>query len=226
MLKTQKSILASVGILAVISLSACSNSNDNAPNDSVNTPTDSSDIVVTVEESLLLLPNSYLPRFTLNNSDVTADEVFRRIDYTDDPNGVFFWGVEGESTDETFELEVLYDASGNVVENVRNDILDTLPPSVESALLAQYPDATINEIERATSDAGVAYAILFDTIGEEIEGNYDENGTFLHIEDIQDRSEFPAAILAVVDSRNVDMPLAEYEKSTFADGSIGYAVEY
>jgi len=224
-------VKSTIYLTSICSLSLLYGCGSSSNSNQTETGTENGEISAgSVEAALADFPNSLLPRFALNNSDVTAGEIYRRIDFTQNNAGEIFWGVEGASGDESLELEVVYATDNTVVENIRNDILDELPTNIESAILATYPDAIIDEIERSTSDQGeIAFAVLFDTAGEELEGNYDTEGTFLFLEDVQERSDFPASILASIDALNApvdSLPEAEYQLTTFADGTLTYAVEF
>lgn len=211
-----------IGGFTVALLSACSSSDDTATLNNTFDPVS----VDTVEVALVELPNGILPRFALSNSEVTAFEVFRRIDILNNGTQVVSWGVEGATEDELLELEARYDGNEVLIENIRNELLDSLLASIETDLFARYPDAIIDEIARSTSDEGVTYAILLETMGEEIEVNYDANAILLFVEDVEEREGIPATILAIVDALEVTLPDSEFEIITFADGSIEYAVEY
>ena len=180
----------------------------------------------TVEAALMEFPNALLPRYALSNEEVTAEEIFRRIEYTPAGVATTSWGVEGASADELIELEARYSNSGELLESVRNDRLTELPENINTALLGRYPDATINDIERSTTAGRVDYAILFDSMGEEFEANYDQTAQFLFLEDVEDRADIPATILAVADAQGITLPDSEFEITTFADQSVEYAVEY
>ena len=215
--------------LALVYLGAC-NSNDDDSDTSVpiddGISSDGNELVPTVEAALADFPDALLPRFALSNSEVTAGEVFRQINYSDGMVTGISFGVEGATEDELLELEARYADTGEQLESVRNDIIETLPEPVDTALRARYPDAVINEIERSTSESGIAFAILLDTMGQEIEANYDDAATLLFVEDVEPREAIPADILALADAQNVTLPDAEWEITTFPDGIIEYAVEY
>jgi|GEM_PF-1096005 len=220
--------------LSVALLAACSDSDTplgdadgNGSDTPLADPGSSGDVVVQdVETALADFPDSLLPRFALSNSEVTAVEVFRRIEYAAGSADIISYGVEGDTEDELLELEARYANDGALLESVRNDILDELPEPIDTALRARYPDAVINEIERSTIDGSVAYAILLDTMGEEIEANYDGSATLLFVEDVEPRENIPATILAIADAQGVTLPDAEWEITTFPDDTLEYAVEY
>jgi len=182
--------------------------------------------VASVEAALESFPNSLLPRFALSNSEVTAAEIYRRVDYSPDGVGVESWGVEGASEDGSLELDARYANDGSQLESGRGGILESLPDVVNNALLAQYPNAVITEIARSTIGELIAYGILFDTNGEELEANYADDAQLLFVENVMDKADMPSAILATADEQGVSLPDAEYERTTFADGSVTYAVEF
>ena len=212
------------GSLSIFLMSACSSNNDDVasetPTDTGNTP------VVSVEAALESFQNSFLPRFALSNSEVTAAEIYRRVDYSADASSTVSWGVEGASDDELVELETRYDDEGNQLESGREELLESLPDAINIALLGQYPDAVIDEIARSTTDGLVAYAILFETLGGELEANYDDNAQLLFVEEVMNRADMPASVVATADAQGVTLPDAEFETTTFANGSVSYAVEF
>lgn len=218
--------LVAAAILSL--LTACSSSDsENTTDPNANPPNSgSANSQPSVDDALVAFPNQLLPRFALSHSEVTANEVYRRIDYLSGEPVMTIWGVEGASDDDSFELEAMYAEDGTLLESARTDILDVLPAPIDTALRARYPDASINEIERTTSADAVVFAILLDTAGEEVEANYDDAANFLHEEDVEEREAIPASILAVADALQVALPDAEWEISTFADGRVEYAVEY
>ncbi len=212
------------GALTFSLLASCSSSDDPAP--TIDSGTPSTIIAGTVETALIDFPNALLPRYALTNDEVTAGEIFRRVDYSATGNSTTSWGVEGASEDELLELEARYSNTGELLESVRNDRLTELPETINTALLGRYPDATINDIERSTTAGRVDYAILFDSMGEEFEANYDQNAQFLFLEDVEDRADIPANILAMADAQGITLPDSEFEITTYADQSVEYAVEY
>lgn len=180
----------------------------------------------TVEAALLNFPNALLPRYAMSNDEATAAEIFRRVEFTTTGAASTSYGVEGASADELLELEARFSDNGELLESVRNESLTELPEPINTAFLARFPDAIIAEIERATTIDGSVYAILFDSAGEELEANFDQDAQFLFLEDVEDRANIPANILAVTDAQEITLPDFEFEVIIFADQTIEYAVEF
>lgn len=222
---SQQNFLA-IAITAVLLGSCSSNDDDGAGISSPNTPMSDFIPAGTVDTALENFPNALLPRYALSNDEATAAEIFRRVEFNAAGDVNMSWGVEGASDDELLELEVRYSAEGELIESVRNERLTTLPEAITMDLLGRYPDAVIDEIERATTAENVVYAILFESMGEELEANYDQNAQFLFLEDVEDRENIPANILAVADAQGITLPDFEFEIITFADQLLEYAVEY
>lgn len=208
-------------------LAGCSSNDDDASSiasaDQVSSNVGPAD---TVEVALSNFPNALLPIYALSNNEVTAAEVFRRVEFNAAGDANTSYGVEGASSDELLELEARFSENGDLLERVRNESLTELPEAINTAFLARFPGAIIEEIERSTTTDGSVYAILFDSAGEELEANFDQDAQFLFLEDVEERANIPANILAVADAQEITLPDFEFEVVTFANGTIEYAVEF
>lgn len=183
-----------------------------------------------VSDAVADFPDSLLPRFALNNSEVIAAEVFRRMEVSSDGSEVTSWGVEGISSDETAERESRYGTDGVVLENIRAEPVDTMTAIVESTVRARYPDAPVVEIERTDADGVIAWAVLLDANGAEAEVNVADDGTYLFLEEEIVQSDLPASVAAALSRTDVsgasNLPDSGFERVTFADGAVQYSVEY
>lgn len=180
----------------------------------------------TVAEALAGYPNSVVKGFTQSHPEVMASEVFKRIDYRDDPEGVTYWGIEGLSADETLEVESVFTIDLSLHEEGQGNLLEALPADILSAFDALYPDTEIEEMASSMEDGQIAYAVLFVQDGREYEVNLDANGEFDSLENVLEDEEIPDQIRGIAEAQNVDMPDVEYEEVIHADDSISYVVEF
>lgn len=217
--------------MSMISVAGCSSDN----NSSTALSGDNSTLTaaaraLSVSEAISDFPNALLPRFALNNSEVTAAEVFRRIETAADGTETLSFGVEGANTDETLEREARYSSTSELLESVSTEPVDVLPVIIEETVRSQNADAPIEEIERTDSNGVVAWAVLLDANGSELEINVADDGTFLFVEEEIELSDLPADIANVLDEAAVagsaNLPDSSIERVTFADNTIQYAVEY
>lgn len=183
-----------------------------------------------VSDAVASFPDSLLPRFALNNSEVTGAEVFRRWEVSTDGTEFMSWGVEGVNTEETAERESRYGTDGVVLENIRAEPVDAMTPAVEATVRARYPAAPLVEIERTNADGVIAWAVLLDADGAEAEVNVADDGTYLFLEEEIEQSDLPASVSAALSRTAVsgasNLPDSGFERVTFADGSVQYSVEY
>lgn len=184
----------------------------------------------TVSDAVVNFPDSLLSRFALNNSEVTAAEIFRRMEVLADGSELMSWGVEGVNDDETVQRETRYNVDGTVLENVRGEPVDALTAAVEATVRARFPDAPITEIERTDADGVVAWSVLLDASGAEVEVNIADDGTYLFLEEEIELADLPADIATALGRTEVsgaaNLPEEGFERVTFADDTVQYAVEY
>ena len=222
----------SLAVTAALALAACSDdsSTDGTGDAGASVPTTDGASIPDVDGALADFPPGLLPLFALDDSGIAPEEIYRRIDYVGGRPGETSWGVEGVADDDTGEREVRYATDAAVIEAIDGQLVDELPPAAAATLASLYPDASIEEIER-TDDAGtIAYAVLLDVDGSEVEPNLDEAGTLLSLEEEIEASELPAAVAAVVDAEAgasaAGLPGSGLERETLASGEVRYSVEY
>jgi len=164
--------------------------------------------------------------FATNYPEVTASEIFVRIDFESESDATMFYGIEGVSPDERVEIDAVFTEGINLVDTTRQELLDVLPADIAIAFDALYPGVEIDEIAQSTNSAGTSYAVLFIQDGEELEANLDEMGNFVSLENVLDEDQVPADIAESAEAKRVAMPDVEFEEVTFADGSTQYVVEF
>lgn len=181
----------------------------------------------TVEAALEDYPTALEGVFAADYPEVAATEIFRRVEFGADGTGAApLWGIEGVSADESLEIEAVYTAAGERVEESRESVVEALPAGVESAFAALYPAVVPEEIVRVESATGTSYAIGFEADGAEREVTLDASGALLAAERVIGETEVPEAVLARVGAERVGLPLLEFERVEAADGTIVYEAEY
>lgn len=214
-----------VNVLSILILSiwiiSCSSS-DNNKKSSQEATIETDSVTVALEN----FPASITSEFATNYPEVEASEIFKRVEFVTNPDGVTFYGIEGLSADETLEIDAVYTENAIFVKSGRGEILETLPPAIATAFESRYPNGAIEEMASSTEDGEVSYAVLFVQNSDELEANFDADGVFESLENVLEENEIPSTIIDVVEAQNVDMPEVEYEEVTHADGSVSYVVEF
>jgi len=229
-MKRHFQLTAVSAFVSIALLSGCGSSDPVAATDDVMADATAGSTADSVSDAVADFPDSLLPRFALNNSEVIAAEVFRRMEVSSDGSKIMSWGVEGISPDETAERESRYGVDGVVLENIRAEPVDAMTASVESTVRLRYPDAPVVEIERTVADGVIAWAVLLDADGAEAEVNVADDGTYLFLEEEIVQSDLPVFVSAALSRAEVsgasNLPDSGFERITFADGSVQYSVEY
>lgn len=222
-MKRHFQLTAVTSFVSVALLAGCG-SNDSTSDVTAGATADS------VSDAVSEFPDSLLPRFALNNSEVVAAEVFRRMEVSSDGRETVSWGVEGISGDEMVERETRYAADGVVMENIRAEPVDAMSDVVESTVRERYPEAPVVEIERTNADGVIAWAVLLDANGAEAEVNVADDGTYLFLEEEIEQSDLPTSVATALGRTEVigssNLPDSGFERVTFADGVVQYSVEY
>ena len=226
--------VALVGCSSDDDTTPASDNSDNSPGDGSPTMPESGSAIPDVDGALADFPVDLLPRFALDDSGVTPEEIYRRVDYIGGQPGEISWGVEGVADDDDdeggAEREVRYAGDGSVLEAIDGELIDALPAAPAATLASLYPGVIPEEIERTDSAGTVAFAVLLEIDGAEVEPNFDETGTLLSTEQEIEPSELPAPVATVFeaerDASAANLPVSGFERNTFADGSVEYSVEY
>ena len=113
-----------------------------------------------------------------------------------------------------------------LVEQARGEIIDELPVNVETAFSSLYPSVEIDEIAEVVTPEGSTYSIVFIQEDEELEANFNAAGEFLTLEEALDEAAIPLSLLETIGAERVLLPIVEFELVTFANGEVGYVVEY
>lgn len=182
--------------------------------------------VPTVANALEGFPMALLPRFALSNSDVTAADIYRRIDFS--PSGIqtLTYGVEGESDNELLEREARYAASGANVESIMDEQIVLLPANIDTAVQSQYSESEIIEISRVTANDSVSYEVTLENESGQMEVHFDENAQLLFVVKESEADSIPAGVLAAIDAQSITLPDLEFEIATFADGSLNIEAHF
>lgn len=181
----------------------------------------------TVATALANYPQSIEADFGTMYTEVSAAEIFRNVNFSSTPAGEITYGIEGVSADEIIELEALYSPESMFLSDVRGVLVDTLPAPVQAAFDVRYSNVEIDEIAETTDAQGTRYAIVFvDSEDEELEANFDSDGTFLTLEDTLGETEIPEIILTSIGNERVLLPIVEFEAVTDSQQIVTYTVEY
>jgi len=89
-----------------------------------------------------------------------------------------------------------------------------LPPTVENAFKAAYPQATIKHTSHETEDGVEQYEIESTNQGRGLDVNYKPDGTVIVVEEEVTASELPAAVAAAVTTRYPKAIVTTRERAT------------
>ena len=176
-----------------------------------------------VSAELMGYPHGVVENFARSFPQITATEIFKRITFIDSSEETIFFGIEGLNSDETAEIDAIYDADGEFIVAGSEQFVGYLPEAVQVKFNILYQGADIEEI---TLNGEGEYAVLFalDEVHQEV--NLDNTGEFVSLEKILEEDEIPQIIRQAVAAKNVDLPDVEYEEVTYPDDSKSYVVEF
>lgn len=186
-----------------------------------------SDGTVGIGATLASFPQAALNDFATRFPDMVAEEQYRIVNYDQGIIVSEVFGIEGENSTDTAEVEAQYNADGSFSLSSTSSDASELPVAVSDALSSLYPSMTIDESEQLTdSNGNINYQVELEDAAMEVELLFDSNGVLLQVAEEIDASQAPAV---VVTNATQELPAdgeIEYEKITDSvAGVITYEVE-
>ncbi len=179
-----------------------------------------------VSDTLANFPAAISQDFATRFPALAADDRSRTINYAGGAIVSETWGIEGESADETMEVEATYSAEGSFLSSQSSAEIAAVPAAIGTALGQLFPNATIDEAEEITDQNGVvSYEVEMDDASGEISVLLDASGNVIEQEREIDRASVPASVPTSIDQEFITGGEIKFEEVTRSDGMIVYEVE-